>query len=452
MGIVDRIYSVKGEGSYLDVLQAVQEYMKHVNGFNTDELTDAEVMQYKKHIESCITTQKLKCNEVDTLSGLIDRLYNTMVLYDVLTEYLKPETYTVQGIEEIYGRWDCIYLLSKQGKVRLKEKFPSAEIALDIFQRIVQRFNCTLNEGTPLALGEFCPNVRASFAAPPITSPKYGTEFNIRIVHGSSMTRDLLIGTRTVSEKGLDFLELCVKHSVSICISGATGSGKTGTMYYLLSTVTQDKTYRVGTIEIESREFDLIKYGVNDERVNDVFHWVTRSSEDDRYNISANDLVETVLRFKPDIVGIGEMRNKEALIACELATTGHGVVTTTHCDSAAKTPSRILQLCKKGGSNYDDGTLMKLIADAFPIIVYQRLEMDGRSRKIYEIAECFCDKDGTVKVNNLFEYIVTDNQVNTKTTIGAFKQVGTISEALRQRLLRNGAPMSEINKYCEVIT
>lgn len=445
---MDKIYSVKGDRSYLEVLSIVQGYMTNVTGFDVQgEMTDDEVARYKKHIESCITTQNLKCSESSRLSDLIDRLYNTMTQFDVLTQYLNPKTFMEQGIEEIYGRWDCIYILGKDGKVLLKEKFPSMEIANNIFGRIAQRFNCNLNEGTPLALGEIMPNVRASFSAPPITSPKYGTEFNIRFVHGSKMTREMLLATKTVNEEGLSFLELCMKHKISICISGGTGSGKTGTMYYLLSTVTQDMTYRVGTIEIECREFDLIKHDENGSCINDVFHWVTRSSEDERYDISANSLVETVLRFKPDIVAIGEMRNKEALIACELATTGHGVITSTHCDSAEDTPDRMLELCKKAGNNYGDATLMGLVSKAFPIIAYQKLEMDGRSRKIYQIAECVGVENGVAKVNNLFEYIVSDNRTANKVTIGAFKQTGRISDKLRQRLLRNGASAADINKY-----
>lgn len=445
---LDRVYRVDGDREYADVLSEVQEYMSGQQ-LDVDSLTDRDTFLYKKHIESCITTKGLKCKGVKVLSELVDRLYDSMAKYDILTKYLDPKVYMEIGIEEIYGRWDCIYILCREGKIKLNETFPSKEAADNIFRRIVQRFNGTLNEGTPLALGEFCANIRASFAAPPISPKQYGDEFNIRIVHGSKMTRDLLVNSQTISEDGLNFLELCIRHKIGICISGGTGSGKTGTMYYLLSTVTQDKTYRVGTIEIESREFDLMKYDTEGSCINDVFSWVTRSSEDERQNISANDLLETVLRFKPDIIGVGEMRNKEALIACEAGTTGHGLITTTHCDSAEDTPMRIVELCKKSGGNYDDDTLLRLAVQAFPIIVYQRLEMDGRTRRVYEIAECVGCENGVAKVNNIFEYVVTDNQVEQKKPIGAFQRKGSISPQLGQKLLRNGAPKAQIEQYTE---
>lgn len=452
MSKIDEIYDVRGEMTYLDVLAKVQKEMSVIStqrSYNISQMARDEIFRYKKDIEGCITKYKLKCKDIDKMSELVDRLYNTMTQYDVLTKYLDPNVYNELGIEEIYGRWNCIYLKTKDGKKRLKEKFPSKEIADTIFARITSHFNSNsnLNEGTPVVLGEFLPNIRASFVSTPITSLSDGTEFNIRIVHGSKMTRDFLLNTETVNAEGLQFLEMCIAHKIGIVTSGSTGSGKTGTMTYLLSTQTTDDKKRVGTIEIESREFDLIKYNEDGECINDVFHWVTRSSDDERYNITANDLVETILRFQPDIVGIGEMRNKEALIACEMGTTGHGVITSIHAECAADTPYRMAELMQKAGSTYDMTNLLMLAQKAFPIIVYQQKCIDNKSRKVYEIAEFVEVRDGKPIVNNIYEFVVQDTQVEKNITIGQFCKVGTISDGLRQRLRRNNVPNAIINQY-----
>lgn len=216
---MDEFYSVEGDTPYLQVLETVQRYMTGVE--NTEEM---DAWKYKKHIQTCITTRGLKCREASTLSRLVDRLYNSMREYDLLTDYLTPEVYTRMGIEEIYGRWDCIYMKTKKGKIRLAETFPSAEHARAIFNRITSGYNQQINEGTPIALGEFRPNIRASFVGSPITSKEMGTEFNIRIVHGSAMTRELLLESGTFHPKALDFLELCIRYGANICIAGATGS------------------------------------------------------------------------------------------------------------------------------------------------------------------------------------------------------------------------------------
>lgn len=448
MNTFDSIYSIKGETKYIDVLQQVQEYMTALGGFNKENLSGDDVFRYKKTIENYIMKSQLKCAECTTLSELIDRLYNSMTQYDVLTPYLQQETYKRMGIEEIYGRWNCIYLLTKKGKIRLKEKFPSPISALHILNRMCDKFNAQVNEGTPKALGEFRPNIRISIVGSPITSPELGPEFNIRIVHGSEMTRKLLLESGTVSEDGLKFLELCVSKKINIAIAGATGSGKTGTMYYLLSHISQTAEKRVGTVEIECREFDLIRYDEDGEVINDVFHWVTRSSDSERYNINANDLIEIILRFKPDVVGVGEMRNAEALIACELGITGHGIITTTHADSAPTGYDRIVMLGKKANMGYDDNTLYKLALKAFPIMVYQKQCDDAnKSRKLYEIVEGVAYRDETVIVNPLFRYVVSDNKEDSKLSIGTFKQVGTISDKLRQRFIDNGASQATLKMF-----
>ncbi|MEG0853595.1 MAG: ATPase, T2SS/T4P/T4SS family [Angelakisella sp.] len=447
---LDGVYKVEGAGTYLEALTTVQqEISKSFKDMNLDDMTVDDVFRYKKTIEMIVMTNNLRCNEATVLSELVDRLYNSMAKYDVLTKYLDPQVYMEMGIEEIYGRWDSIRIKCKQGKVLLPERFPSVQIAANIFSKIAQKFNGQVNEGVPLALGEFAPNIRASFSGCPVTPEKLGGEFNIRIVHGSKMTRELLIDSHTVSKDGLDFLELCIHHKVGICISGGTGSGKTGTMYYLLSQVTKDATYRVGTIEIESREFDLIKYDENGNSINDVFSWVTRSSDDPRQNITANALLQTILRFTPDIIGMGEMRDDEAAIACEAGATGHGMITTTHADSAAATPLRLFTLCKKSEGSYDDRTVFSQIEQAFPIIVHQRKEMDGRTRRIYEIAEFLGCMNGEPLVKNIFEFVVTDNLQDKHIALGSFKQVGAISEKLKQKLLRNGASNTEIAKYAK---
>ncbi len=436
---MDEFYSVAGDTPYLQVLETVQRYMTGVE--NTEEM---DVWQYKKHIQTCITTRGLKCWGASTLSQLVDRLYNSMREYDLLTDYLTPEVYTRMGIEEIYGRWNCIYMKTKKGKIRLTETFPSAEHARAIFNRITSGYNQQINEGTPIALGEFRPNIRASFTGTPVTSKEMGIEFNIRIVHGSAMTRELLLESGTFHPRALDFLELCIRYGANICIAGATGSGKTGTMYYLLSTVARDATKRIGTIEIESREFDLLQLDENGVPLNDVFSWVTRSSDDSRYNIPANKLVETILRFTPDIIGLGEMRNEEALAVSELALTGHGAITTLHAASAQAAYSRIVDLCKKAGSSYNDATLFRRAIRAFPIIVFQERLADGR-RRVLSIVEGvgYADEDADVKP--LFRFEIEDNTAGK--VLGKHVQTGQISRELRQTLLQHGASRKELEGF-----
>ena len=435
---------------YARVLELVQASLssgtQELSRLHPEEMSADDVFKLKKRIEAVLSDNKVTAEGYESVSALIEDLYNSMVQYDVLTPYLRPETYERMGIEEIYGRWDSIYLLTKSGKLRLERGFPSPQKALDILNKMCDRFNANINEGTPTALGEFRPNIRISVVSSPISPAELGPEFNIRIVHGSEITRELLLKKHTINEQALDFLEECMRRRVNICIAGATGSGKTGTMYYLLSSITQDSGKRVGTIEIESREFDLVRRNPQGQVCNDVFSWVTRESDSQRYNINASDLVEIVLRFKPDIVGIGEMRNAEALMACEVGITGHGVITTTHADSARAAYDRIVMLCKKAGNGYSDETLYRLAVQAFPIIVYQQ-QCEDKSRRVFEILEGLRVENGQPVTSTLYRFSMEDTVQGSGTVLGKFRQENRISDRLREYMVLGGAARSALNRY-----
>ena len=76
-------------------------------------------------------------------------------------------------------------------------------------------------------------------------------------------------------------------------------------------------------------------------------HTLSRPSENEAYNISQEDLVVAALRFDPDIVVIGEVRDAEASAAVEASLTGHTVVTTVHSGPAGAAHGRISLLCQR---------------------------------------------------------------------------------------------------------
>ena len=57
---------------------------------------------------------------------------------------------------------------------------------------------------------------------------------------------------------------------------------------------------------------------------------LSRPSDKDIYDITKEDLVMAALRFDPDVICVGEMRDAEAHSAVEASSTDHTVVTTVH--------------------------------------------------------------------------------------------------------------------------
>ena len=114
-----------------------------------------------------------------------------------------------------------------------------------------------------------------------------------------------------------------------ILTSGPTGSGKSTSMYALLQEIKQD-AINIVTLE------DPVEYkidGVNQIQVNpDV-------------GLTFATGLRSVLRQDPDVVMVGEIRDKEtAQLAVQAALTGHLVFSTLHTNSAAGILPRLLDM------------------------------------------------------------------------------------------------------------
>ena len=109
------------------------------------------------------------------------------------------------------------------------------------------------------------------------------------------------------------------KKNGTILVTGPTGSGKTTTLYSLLTTLnTPDK--KVITLE------DPIEYELPG---------VVQSEVDEKKNYLYSTGLKALLRQDPDIIMIGEVRDLEsATIAMQAAMTGHLVLSTLHTKSA----------------------------------------------------------------------------------------------------------------------
>lgn len=115
-----------------------------------------------------------------------------------------------------------------------------------------------------------------------------------------------------------------------VLITGPTGSGKTTTLYSILAILNTPKV-KICTIE------DPIEYGIariNQMQVNATVSGLTFASG-----------LRSLLRHDPDIIMIGEIRDKEtADIAVHSALTGHLVLSTLHTNDAASTIPRLIDL------------------------------------------------------------------------------------------------------------
>lgn len=114
-----------------------------------------------------------------------------------------------------------------------------------------------------------------------------------------------------------------------VLLTGPTGSGKTTTLYTFLNALNNNDV-KIITLE------DPVEYqlpGINQVQVN----------SDIGFNFSAG--LRSIVRQDPDIIMLGEIRDKEtAQIALQSALTGHLVFSTVHTNDAASAYTRLLDL------------------------------------------------------------------------------------------------------------
>lgn len=133
-----------------------------------------------------------------------------------------------------------------------------------------------------------------------------------------------------------------------VLVTGPTGSGKTTTVYRLLTRLNDGKR-KILTVE-DPVEMDLP--GVNQMRVRQEIGLTFAAG------------LRAILRQDPDVIMVGEIRDSEtARIAVQAALTGHLVISTVHTNSALGAVARLMDL---GIENY-------LLADVLRGVVGQRL-------------------------------------------------------------------------------
>ncbi len=439
----DLFFAPTKVSDFPSVLEDVQEYISqnHASLLLEKNKEDAKV-QIKFQIQKFLADNRLSADGMSE-EELVDRLYTEMAEYSFLTKYIFSK-----GIEEInINAWNDIEVYYSGGKKeKLDEHFDSPQHAVNVVRRMLHASGMVLDNAAPAVLGTLTKNIRIAVLKAPVVDEDAGVSASIRIVNPMNFTKQDLIDYGTATAPMLDFLSLLIRYGVSVCVAGATGSGKTTVSGWMLSTYPEDK--RVFTIESGSREVSLVKE--KDGKVtNSIVHTQTRPSENELQNITQVKLLDIAMRFHPSLIFVGEIRDAEAFVAQEASRTGTPVLTTIHSNSCEATYLRMVTLCKR---MFDaaDKTLYDLVTEAFPIIAYAK-QLENGERKIMEIMECEIKPDGERVYRTIYRYNIKENYYdeNGKLVIkGEHEFIGEISEGLKKRLIENGMPQAWVDKIC----
>lgn len=176
-------------------------------------------------------------------------------------------------------------------------------------------------------------------------------------IHGEKVVLRILdksAGLKSLEDLGVSGTNLTRLRSVIadpfgiILVSGPTGSGKTSTLYALLSELNRDGV-NIVTLE-DPVEYQLA--GINQTQVKPAI------------GFGFADGLRSILRQDPNIVMVGEIRDREtAALATQAALTGHLVLSTLHTNDAAGAIPRMI----------DMGVEPFLLASSLKAVIGQRL-------------------------------------------------------------------------------
>jgi type IV pilus assembly protein PilB len=150
----------------------------------------------------------------------------------------------------------------------------------------------------------------------------------------------------------------------TILVTGPTGSGKSTTLYATLN-ILNEPHRNIITVE------DPVEYrlpGINQVQIHP------------KAGLTFAAALRSILRSDPDVVLVGEIRDREtAVIAIEAALTGHLVLSTLHTNDAASTPMRLVEM----------GVEPFLVTSALDCVVAQRLarKLCDKCKEAYQPSE-----------------------------------------------------------------
>ncbi|MDG6882729.1 Type II traffic warden ATPase [Phocoenobacter uteri] len=294
-------------------------------------------------------------------------------------------------------------------------------ISLNIASRIISRIKLLakldISETRLPQDGQFCfqtqLNERLDFRVSTLPT-HYGEKLVLRLQKNNPTNLDFLALGLNPSQKETLVNALNQPQGL-ILVTGPTGSGKSITLYSALNHLNQtDKHILTAEDPIEIAIDGIIQTQVN------------RS-----IGIDFSQLLRTFLRQDPDIIMLGEIRDREsAEIALRAAQTGHLVLSTLHTNDAPSAIERLLQL---GIKEYE-------IQHSLQLVIAQRLVRKLCTHCLGKSCEhCFNGYKGRI---GIFQLLSKNAKTFEKTT--ACLDFKNLYESAKQKVAQQQTDLTEI--------
>ena len=229
-------------------------------------------------------------------------------------------------------------------------------------------------------------------------------------------------------------------------MTGPTGSGKSTTLAAMIDYINKTKAYNIITIE------DPVEF-VHESKKSLIKH-----REVGRHTLKFMNALKGALRQDPDMILVGEIRDRETVeIALKASQTGHLVAGTLHTNSAIKTLNRILDMF----GPEEQEAIRVSISESLVAIIAQLLckTTDGKRAAFHDVmintdvVKEYILKGQNEEINQIMIKDTYEGMTTMNQSLYGLYQEGRITEELCARELtlpeRNGsdAPRSSLNQH-----
>ena len=235
-----------------------------------------------------------------------------------------------------------------------------------------------------------------------------------------------------------DFLHSLIEYPNGIIlVTGPTGSGKSTTIASLVNQINITSAKHIVTIE------DPIEYVFNCKK-----SIITQRQV--RVDTSTfSDGIKYALRQDPDVIFIGEIRDKETMeAALKASETGHLVLSTLHTNDAVQTINRIVNMFEESNRFI----VRRQLSETLRATIAQKLVYSEQECKRFPACEImvvtstikdYIVKDNTEEIYELLKDNTIDNMVSMNASLASLVDRGLISE---EEALANSNDEAELEK------
>ena len=253
---------------------------------------------------------------------------------------------------------------------------------------------------------------------------RFRINYNRQLGQPGLVIRNIPYGIPSFEELSLpDMLNNIVDYQNGIVlVTGPTGSGKSTTLAALIDKITQTTSKHIITIE------DPVEYIFNSHKS------IISQRQVGVDTTSFSDGIKYALRQDPDVIFIGEIRDRDTMSAAlKAAETGHLVLSTLHTNDAIQTINRIINMFDESNRSI----IRKQLADTLRTTIAQKLIYSKENEKRFPACEImvvtptirdYINKDQLDEIYTLVNDNNIDDMVSMNNSLAALAEHGYLSK------------------------